>query len=318
MPLPELGRLQPVDVRDVWANEARDFTPWLLANADRLAEALGIDLDLRAAEHPVGNFSLDLIGRDLTNDCELIVENQLGTTDHGHLGQLMTYAAGTRAQTIVWIAPEFREEHREALRWLNNIAGDQARFFGVEVSVVRIGDSTPAPLFRLRAEPNEWSAVVSRETHALSDRQISYRAFWEKLLGEIQARFPQWRRSSRISISHYINLVSPFPHAHYAVVFRSGGTRLLVELYMDTRRDETGDVVFSRLFDAREQIERVFGEPLVWEDRPGRPTSVIFIERDVDVSDATRHGEYVEWILDVQQRMRAALASPGIDFSDVE
>ena len=76
MAIPELGRLETMDVREVWAHEAHDFTPWLLANADRLAEALGIDLDLRAAEHPVGDFSLDLIGRDLTNDCELIVENQ--------------------------------------------------------------------------------------------------------------------------------------------------------------------------------------------------------------------------------------------------
>lgn len=28
-----LGRLEPVDPRDVWPSEAQDFTPWLLANA---------------------------------------------------------------------------------------------------------------------------------------------------------------------------------------------------------------------------------------------------------------------------------------------
>ena len=120
----ELGRLQSMDPRDVWRHEAHDFTPWLLENADVLSDALGIDLELSAAEHPVGGFNLDLVGRDLTNNCVLIVENQLSTTDHGHLGQLVTYAAGTDARTIVWISPSFREEHRQALDFLNDMGGE--------------------------------------------------------------------------------------------------------------------------------------------------------------------------------------------------
>src|SRR5215203_5282830 len=114
-----LGRLQALDPRSVWPREAHDFTPWLLENEDALAEALGLDLELSAAEHPVGGFALDLVGRDMTNDCVLIVENQLSDTDHGHLGQLLTYAAGTDARTVVWLAPRFREEHRQALDYLN-------------------------------------------------------------------------------------------------------------------------------------------------------------------------------------------------------
>lgn len=114
-----LGRLEGVEVRTVWVHEARDFTPWLLEHADHLAETLGIDLELEQSEHPVGGFSLDLVGRDLTNDAVLIVENQLAGTDHNHLGQILTYAAGTDASSIVWIATSFREEHRQAIDWLN-------------------------------------------------------------------------------------------------------------------------------------------------------------------------------------------------------
>jgi len=55
----------------------------LLDSADALAAVLGIDIELSAAEHPVGGFALDIIGRDLTKDCVLIVENQLSSTDHG-------------------------------------------------------------------------------------------------------------------------------------------------------------------------------------------------------------------------------------------
>src|SRR5690349_15136925 len=123
----ELGRLTAVDPRTVWASEDGDFTPWLLSNADRLADALGIDLELTAAEHPVGNFLLDLAGKDITNEAVLIVENQLEPTNHTHLGQLLTYAAGTGAATIVWISPAFKEEHRQALDWLNEQTGEDTR-----------------------------------------------------------------------------------------------------------------------------------------------------------------------------------------------
>ena len=90
-----LGKLEQVDPRGVWQHEALHFTPWLLDNADRLSEALGIDLELEAAEH-VGGYSLDLVGRDLTNDAVLIVENQLATTDHSHLGQVLNVRGGYR------------------------------------------------------------------------------------------------------------------------------------------------------------------------------------------------------------------------------
>ena len=80
---------------------------------------LGIDVELERPEQRVGAFWLDLIGRDLTRDLAygtvLIVENQLDATDHSHLGQTLLYAAGTGAGTVVWIAKQFRAEHRQAL-----------------------------------------------------------------------------------------------------------------------------------------------------------------------------------------------------------
>ena len=123
----ELGRLEELDVRTAWGHEAHDFTPWLLEHGDHLAETLGIDVELERSEHPVGGFSLDLIGMDLTNDAVLIVENQLEATDHGHLGQIMTYAAGTDASTVVWIATVFRDEHRQALDWINEQTSHRER-----------------------------------------------------------------------------------------------------------------------------------------------------------------------------------------------
>lgn len=155
-----IGRLQAVPAREVWRHEALDFTPWLLDNADVLSDVLGLDLELEAAEHAVGDFSLDLIGRDRLSGDLVIVENQLEQSDHTHLGQIMTYAGGTDAAHVVWVAPSFRAEHRRALEWLNERTDEGTRFFAVEVKVVRIGDSPYAPLLSLAVQPNDWGKQV--------------------------------------------------------------------------------------------------------------------------------------------------------------
>src|SRR5690348_12926390 len=141
----ELGRLTAVDPRVVWPLEAHDFTPWLLEHADALADVLGIDLELTANEHPVGGFALDLIGRDVTDDCVLIVENQLTVTDHVHLGQLLTYAAGTGAATIVWIAVSFARS--TGRRWTGSTPW-RARARGSSASRSAPCESATRPLRR--------------------------------------------------------------------------------------------------------------------------------------------------------------------------
>ena len=38
---PELGRIEKIDLREVWRNEAADFTPWLADDVSKLGEAFG-------------------------------------------------------------------------------------------------------------------------------------------------------------------------------------------------------------------------------------------------------------------------------------
>lgn len=155
-----LGRLTSVPARQIWPDEARHFTPWLLDNAEVLAEVLGFPIELKYAEHPVGTFRLDLIGHVAGTEEVVIVENQLEVSDHTHLGQILTYAGGTDPTNIVWVAPRFTEEHRAALDWLNARTDQHTRFFAVEVKLVSIGDSVPAPLLSLVVKPNDWEKQV--------------------------------------------------------------------------------------------------------------------------------------------------------------
>src|SRR5262249_61031792 len=138
-----LGRLERVELRNIWISEASDFTPWLARkeNLDILGETLGIDLELEAQERPVGPFRADILCKDIRTNRWVLIENQLERTDHTHLGQLLTYASGLEAVTIVWIAARFTEKHRSTLDWLNKITDDRFRFFGLEEELCPIRDS---------------------------------------------------------------------------------------------------------------------------------------------------------------------------------
>lgn len=319
MPTENLGMLRRVDPSTLWHHEAHDFTPWLLKNEEGLAEALGIELELEGAEHKVGAFSLDIVGRDATNDTILIVENQLAGTDHSHLGQILTYAAGTGASTIVWIATAFREEHRQALDWLNEETGPETHFFGVEIEAFRIGDSPPAPHFKLVAQPNEWQKVVRgvAQGQKASGRSALYVDFWNKLLTQLCELEPAWtnRRPGTTTITtNWIDMRSPVPGASLNFSF-ARGKRLRSELYIDTGDQEGNNLIFTALLEQRDALEQAFGRPLQFEAMEARRAARIAEYTDGDVAEEGKHQNFINWFLDSGRRFRSALSA--IDISEI-
>ncbi|MEV0352037.1 hypothetical protein AB0H88_40255 [Nonomuraea sp. NPDC050680] len=162
-----IGRLEPVPLRNVWPNEASDFTPWLAENLDVLGQAVGLALVLKQREYPVGRYSLDLLLEDAEGRV-VAVENQLDQTDHTHLGQLLTYCAGIQAQYVIWVAHSITDEHAAALAWLNENTIEGVGFFGVQVEALRIGDSSPAPNFNVIVRPND-QIKAARQARIRSD-----------------------------------------------------------------------------------------------------------------------------------------------------
>ena len=182
----KLATIDKVDLREVWPNEAADFTPWLAENIAELGGALGMDLAVQAREAPVGTNRLDLLASDGSGRT-VVIENQLGITDHNHLGQLLTYMAGFDANVIVWIARNFRDEHAEALSLLNRRTGEDTEFFGIEVELWSIDKSRPAVNFKLVTAPNEWGKqTTSNPPAGTSERSERYRDFFQGLIDTLR------------------------------------------------------------------------------------------------------------------------------------
>lgn len=322
--VPEVGRLEQIDLRQVWSHEAYSFTPWVLANADRLSEALGINLELHEAEHSVGSFSLDLIGIDLDSGNRVIIENQLDVTDHTHLGQLMTYAGGTHPSTVIWISKKFREEHVSALQWLNEHTDEDISFYGVQVSAVRIGDSLPAALFDVVARPNTWEKKVRSVTNKgpITSTQESYVKFWSDFTQQQNDLHPEWSslmRRQEIKAS-WVTFSSGVGGAWFSVSFGgSVGQRtqylgekvLRSELYFGGPNSDLNTARFETLLSLKSEIEKSFGKPLDFEALPDKSACRIAIYRPGLISDEKSWPEYMEWFLETQQKLRSAFESIG-------
>jgi len=306
---PLIARLEAVDLREVWQHEAHHFTPWLLDNADALSEALGMELELERAEHPVGDFSLDLIGTDRSTNERVIIENQLAGTDHKHLGQLLTYAAGTDAAVVVWIASGFREEHRRTLDWLNERTDSDTRFFGVAVHVWRIGDSAPALQFDVVATPNDWGKRV-RSTAAAQQRGEGkgplYFEFWSRLTDAIVERGHKWCRQGRQRSASWINFSIDAPRgAVFGMCFTKDSLRSELYFHTPERTEPLGD--FGFFLEHREELEAAFGARLEFEPLEGRKASRIAAYRSGSVEDSEAWPEFSDWFIDAQVRLRAAV-----------
>ena len=292
MTKPPLGRLEKVNLREYWEREDVDFTPWLAEeeNIALLGEAIDLELEVQEQEANVGPFRADILCRNTGDNSFVLVENQLGRTDHSHLGQLLTYAAGLNAVTLVWVVARFTEEHRAALDWLNRITDEGFHFFGLEVELWRIGESVLAPKFNLVAKPNDWSKTVrelATTTGQLTEAARLKSDFWGAFAKYMEdqgspLRPPKANPSNwqgwGIGKSYfllcalvnlhavYLNLSGPNAEAHYQL-----------------------------LRDQREEIEDALGFKLEWKKGPNQRNLVL--RREGDTTDQVQWPEQHRWLL---------------------
>ena len=317
---PELGSIKNVALRTVWPNEADDFTPWLAENIGELNSALKLDIEITQTEAPVGAFSLDILGKVSGTDDIVIIENQLERTDHGHLGQLIAYAAGLDARIVVWVSPDIREEHRDAIRWLNEHTTDTVAFFAVRVEVWRIGDSLPAPRFNVVAQPSEFQRQLVKETQTeRTAKQLAYHDFYVDLLQRLLAASPDFTKSDPANVRHnsWMNFSAGRSGFHVGWAFAGSG-QFRVELYVDTRDGAENKSAFDQLQKESAAIEAEMDEQLTWERLDNRRASRVFAHRDgsVESSDSVLE-RLTQWAVELTPRFRDVFA-PRIRALDLD
>lgn len=289
------GRLVDLPLRDAWANEARHFTPWLAENIDHLSEAIGIPLELTGTEVAVETFSADILARNPMDGTVVLIENQLETTDHTHLGQIMTYLAGLEAQTVIWIAPAFREPHLSAIRWLNKHTADGFSFFAVTARIVRIGDSPFAPIFEVKEKPNDWDRRITarrKETQtgnsALGDSRYAY---WQAFM----ARHPAVGDiASRLS---YFGVVPKQNDAVTVCIWigqKEGG------IFVRGRYGEDRQIILDHLAPHAEHLHQRLGVQIKNEK------SILSKSRGGSLSDPSTWPDLMDWQYAEMQRYVAA------------
>jgi hypothetical protein len=297
-----LSTLERVPLRDAWKGEAADFTPWLASEPGLklLGDTLGMELVRVEEERPVGPFRADILAKrsDVPEEHWVLVENQLEKTDHAHLGQLLTYGAGLKAATIVWVAETFTDEHRAALDWLNDITAEAFEFYGVEIELWRIGGSAPAPKFNLVARPNDWTKAA-QDTKAqdgavspLKQQQCRYWAALRALLLQKKGLVkPQKARPQ-----HWAPFSIGRSGAWLSASINSKEKLIAVELAL---RGPPGKVWFHEIAAQKQAVELAIGAALSWEDLPGKIMSRVALYRHD--TDATNEGTWPEqhaWLAD--------------------
>ena len=258
-----LGKIERIDdLRTIWPHEARDFSRWLSQedNLAQLSDAVGIDIVLEELESSVGSFSVDLFAREEGTGRKIIIENQLEDTNHDHLGKIITYASGKGAEVVIWIVKRARDEHKQAMEWLNQHTDENVGFFLIEIELWKIGDSLPAPMFNIVEKPNAWTKTM-KVVEGLSDSQKLYLEYWQAFCDHAFSK-PDFKKtfSQRKPLAqtwYSFGIGSSVFHLNATVSAQK--SRLGAEIYIKNDKD-----AYSKFFANKEEIEREFGEKLEW------------------------------------------------------
>ena len=304
----QLSKIEKIDLREIWKHEASDFTSWLARkeNLDLLSEEIGIDISLIQTEASVGKFHVDILAEEENTGRKIIIENQLETTNHDHLGKIITYASGYDAEIIIWIVRSVRDEHKQAIDWLNEHTDDKINLFAIQMELWRIADSriadSPcAPKFQIIAKPNDWAKATKTSTGRsgeLSDTQMTQLEFWTK--------FKEYVRDQNVKV----RIKKPFPQNWTDISF--GFSTAYINLTVNSQTNQIGCEVyipeskelFRHLYDNKEKIEEEMDCGLRWDELRNRKASRIKLIKDADLSILEEWDGIHKWLLEYTIRFQ--------------
>jgi len=300
----ELHSVEYLSLGDIWDHEEHDFTPWVVEHIDQLGRTIGIELDEIKREDAVGGYSADITGTEMNTDGKVVIENQFGTTNHDHLGKLLTYGAGIDAEFVVWLAEEFRDEHRSVLEWLNTSSPSGAKFFAVKPQVMRLNGADNVGFdFRIIIEPNDWERELQEP---LTTREKAYKNFFAELTTAYAEANPNWNQLKPQPQS-WLSFGAGISGVRIGWSFHQG-PELSTELYIDTGDKERNEEIYSQLKESQETIESELGD-VVWQQLPEKRACRIKIAKPIadhiEGLSAMQKQSLIEWSVEQMDAMRA-------------
>lgn len=296
-----LGKLEKVPLRDAWRHEALDFTTWLaeLENLELLSNEIGIDISLIQKEASVGKFNVDILAEEENGNRRIVIENQLESTDHDHLGKIITYASGFDAEIIIWIVKDVRDEHKQAIDWLNENTTEKINFFAINIELWKIGESPLAPKFNIISKPNNWAKALKKSTSNSNNNnvtdlkllQLEFWTNWNDFLKEkntpINPRTPRPQHWYDFSIGLG-------QRAYMTLIIHSRERFCSVELYIPNSKE-----LYFELLSHKEEIEAEAKEKFIWLELPERQASRIQVKREnFFLEDPESWNDGFNWMLE--------------------
>jgi hypothetical protein len=298
-----IGKLEEVDIRELWKHEQYDFSEWLSKkeNIENLNEILGLTLVDISKETYVGSYRCDLFAKDETTGIKVIIENQLEMSNHDHLGKIITYASGLDAKVVVWIVKEAREEHRSAIEWLNNNTNSNINFFLIEIHAYKIGNSDNAPMFQVIEQPNDFiknnKSINSNDT--MNKSQSQRLEFWNQFNNVLVERGKPFN-VRKATTDHWYNVAIGTSDAHIDITLVNKDSVIGVELYITDNKE-----FFDKLYQRKDEIENDLGFKLDWRRlNNSKASRIVTFIKGLNFDDHSNYNELINKTIDLAVLMR--------------
>ena len=291
-----IGKLYQVNLREYWKHEALDFTNWLSKeeNLNLLSEEIGIDIVLKETEASVGRFNVDILAVENNSDRLIVIENQLEQTDHDHLGKIITYASGFNAEIIIWIVKDIREEHQQAIDWLNEHTDENINFFIVKMELWKIDNSAPAPKFNIISKPNNWAKALknaSSKTKRESELSMKQLDFWTEFITYLKSNHSTLK-TRKANPQHWYDISCGNSKAYLSLTIDSQNKSIATGVYIPDNKE-----LYFYLEAKKAEIELELGFQMEWLPLQNKKASrVYFKQENIDIFNPIKRVEYYEWL----------------------
>ncbi len=299
-----IGKLKEVDIRSLWKHEQYDFSEWLSheENIEELNNILGLTLTDVSKEVYVGSYRCDLVAVDESTGIKVIIENQLESSNHDHLGKIITYASGLDAQVVVWIVTHAKEEHRSAIEWLNNNTNSNINFFLIELHAYKIGDSLPAPYFEVIEKPNDFIKNTNKTKNTsgeLNKSQSERLIFWNRFNELLEEKGKPFNMR-KATTDHWYDVAIGSSSSHISIELINKEKHIRVGLYMTDDKE-----YFDKLFENKDKIESELGIKLEWQrECSGNVSRVKCKIPGLDYDDHSNYDDLINKSIDIAAKMQ--------------